>query len=136
MAGTIATEGTVDVLQPLDEIAHQVARCLATSGLTEMRATAEWARFIDLAQPVFEKWTTAIGGGGHGFSATGAPSLGGEHGFSTRKIRSFSRELETTAGRSTDAFAVQRTSREFLVDLTYLTQPGRGIWFVAPAGSA
>jgi hypothetical protein len=61
MTGTIAAESAVDVLQSLDQITHEVSGCLSACSLTEMRAAAEGARVVNLTQPVFEEWASAVG---------------------------------------------------------------------------
>ena len=127
MAGAIAAEGEVDFLQAVDEIAHERARGGATGGIAKMRAAAEGAGVVDLAESLFQKRAGAIAGGWQFFATAGAPGAGGEHGFPAGEVGSFSCELEAATGGAADAVAVDGAACEFLIDRGNLGEQWGGI---------
>jgi hypothetical protein len=127
VAGTVAAEGEVDFLEAVDEIAHESARGGATGGIAKMRAAAEGAGVVDLAESLFQERACAIAGGGEIFATAGAPGLGGEQGLAAGEVGGFSGELEAATGGAADAVAVDGAAGEFLIDRFHLGDQGGGI---------
>ena len=127
MTGPVATQSKVDFLQPMDQIAHQSARCRAACGIAEMRAATEGAGVVNLAQPLFQKRAGTFASRRQLGASAGAPGAGGEHGFATGEVGRFPGELETATGGTAGAVALNRALRQLLVNGPHLGEQRGGV---------
>ena len=125
--GAISTELGIDFFQSADEIENFPALHRAASCLAEVSAAPERAGIVDEAFVGLglEKGTGSVGGFRQMFSAGGAKAMGGDQGFPSGQLGSFSREFELAAFRSTKAVAPDRSLGEVGINRT---DAGKGLF--------
>ena len=125
--GTVSTELGIDFLQPADEVEDFLALHRAAGGLAEVSAAPEGTGIIDEAFVGLglEKGTGSVSGFRQMPSTGGAKAMGGDQGFPSRQLGSFSREFELAAFRSADAVAPDRSLGEIRINRT---DAGKGLF--------